>query len=187
MTERQQRQDRRAKRTRARLVAAFNELVLQRRRGPIRVAEIVERADVGRSTFYDHYPRAEALHLEALAAPFAILADAAAGRTEPQRLAQLLAHFWDHRARARETLSGPARDRVTRLLAGLIAERLAPWPDEAAMPARMASLQLAETMLAPIRAWVAGEAAMTAAALADALDAGASALLRVHRERLSEI
>lgn len=163
-----ERQDRRTRRTRAALIEAFNHLVL-RRRGPIRVAEIVEHANVGRSTFYDHYRSAEDLHMEALARPFAILADAAAGEAEESRLAWILAHFWENRARARETLVGSSRERATRLLAGLIEERLPEPTPHPPIPARLASLQLAEAMLAPIRAWVAGEAPCTAAALAAAL------------------
>ena len=74
------RHDRRATRTRKALVDAFGHLVQHRRRGPIRVAEIVAQARVGRSTFYDHYSSAEEISLDALSRPFGALADAAAGR-----------------------------------------------------------------------------------------------------------
>ena len=159
--------DRRTRRTRTALVDAFNHLVLNRRQPRIRVADIIARADVGRSTFYEHYANADALLLEALSRPFAILADAAAGRGEPDRLAFLLTHFWENRRRARETLAGRTGDKAMRLLADMVETRLD--GQEMAVPVRLASLQLAEAALAPIKAWVAGEAPCSAETLAASL------------------
>lgn len=159
--------DRRTRRTRAALVEAFNHLVLHRRQPRIRVADIIAQADVGRSTFYEHYSNADALLLEALSHPFAILADAAAGRGDADRLAFLLTHFWENRRRARETLAGRTGDKATRLLADMVEARL----DGRAMavPMRLASRQLAEAALAPIKAWLAGEAPCSAETLAASL------------------
>ena len=159
--------DRRVARTRGALIAAFNQLVLQRRR--VRVADIAEQANVGRSTFYEHFGGADDIHLEALSRPFAILADAAAGAGDPARLEPLLAHFWENRQRARETLDGRLRARVTRLLAEMIESRLAARDVRTILPMRLATLQLAEAALAPIRGWIAGEAPCSAVALAPAL------------------
>ena len=49
--------DRRPRKTREAILGAFSELVVQRRRryGDISVGDIVEDADVGRSTFYAHF------------------------------------------------------------------------------------------------------------------------------------
>jgi len=159
--------DRRTRRTRTALIEAFNHLVLQRRQRKIRVADIVARADVGRSTFYEHYSNADALLMEALSRPFAILADAAAGRGDPARLAFLLTHFWENRRRARETLAGRTGDKATRLLADMVEARLD--GRATSVPMRLASLQLAAAALGPIKAWVAGEAPCTAEALAASL------------------
>ena len=159
--------NRRGARTRAALRDAFNRLVLRDRRRDIRVAEIVAEAGVGRSTFYDHYDSADELFLEALAAPLGILADAASGHGDPARLASLLGHFWENRQRARSTFEGRTRDRVTRLLASLIAQRLGERP--LLLPLSMASLQLAEAALAPVRAWVTGKASCSAERLAESL------------------
>lgn len=161
-------QDRRSRRTQTALVEAFNRLIFQRRRD-FRVADIVEEADVGRSTFYEHFASAEGLHMKALARPFAVLADAAAGKGDAPRLEALLAHFWENRHRARETFHGRSRDNARRLLAGMVAERLAGRDQALILPLPLASAQLAEAALAPIRAWVAGEAPCTPAILAEAL------------------
>lgn len=47
--------DRRVRRTRESLVKAMVKLVCEKRWATIRVHEILDRADVGRSTFYSHY------------------------------------------------------------------------------------------------------------------------------------
>ena len=161
--------DRRVARTRAALIDAFNQLVMHRRPKKIRVADIVTKANVGRSTFYEHYSGADAIHMEALARPFAPLADAAAGAGDPARLTMLLAHFWENRQRARETYSGRLGDKAARLLTDLVEARLAERGTETRIPRRLAAIQLAEATLAPMRAWIAGEASTTSEALAESL------------------
>ncbi|HEX9931610.1 MAG TPA: TetR/AcrR family transcriptional regulator [Allosphingosinicella sp.] len=108
--------DRRVDRTRGALIGAFNRLFLARRRGPVKVAEIVAEAEVGRSTFYEHYRGADDIFLEALKGPFAGLADAASGAGDAAAIEPLLAHFWDNRQRRREALTGALGERVVRLL-----------------------------------------------------------------------
>ncbi len=169
---------RRAARTRAALIDAFNRLVLAGRPRRIRVADIVAAARLGRSTFYDHYSGTEDIHLEALARPFATLADAAAGQGDAARLAHLLRHFWDNRARARETLAGRRGERVERMLVDLVAARLE--PEGWRIPQPLAAAQLAAAALAPLSAWLYAAAPCDADALAEAIcaagRAGAAAL-----------
>ena len=160
--------DRRVARTRAALIAAFDHLVLSRRGPKIRVADIVEKANVGRSTFYDHYSSADDIHMAALARPFATLADAAAGIGDAAALAPLLAHFWENRQRARQTLDGRTGEKTARMLAGLVAERL---PDDNALniPRVLAARQLGDAALSPVHGWITAEASCTPQALADAI------------------
>ena len=162
-------------RTRTRLIAAFNQLVFDKTRGRIRVSQIVEKAGVGRSTFYDHFSSAEAIHMEALSRPLSYLAAPAAGTGEVEHLEWFLEHFWGNRARAREVLAGSSRDRIVRLLAEMIDERT----DKnchPVIPRKLATTQVAEAMLGPIRLWVLGEASATPAALAQSLFDTASAM-----------
>jgi AcrR family transcriptional regulator len=160
--------DRRAARTRTALIEAFNHLILSHRKN-IRVADIVARANVGRSTFYEHYKSADDIHLQAMSRPFAILADAAAGIGDEARLTALLVHFWENRQLARTSFMGRMHDKVTRLLAGMIEDRLRDQADAMAIPLRLAALQLADAALAPVRGWVIAEASCTPEALAGAL------------------
>ena len=155
-------QHRRSLRTRQALVEAFGRLVLRRHRH-IRVADVIEEAGVGRSTFYDHYSGAEALHLEALKRPFGPLADAAAGQGDEESLTSILAHFWDYRQRARQSINGKSE----RLLAQMIAERLD--GQRLRIPARLAARQLAAAALTPVAAWLSGEASCTPRALAQSI------------------
>lgn len=157
-------EDRRVARTRTALIEAFNHLVLSRRKKQIRVADIVARANVGRSTFYEHYRSTDHIHLEALARPFATLADAAAGQGDEARLEQLLDHFWENRQRAREHLNGREGERTARLLADMVEQRLE--GIETAIPARLAALQLAGAAMGPLCGWLSAEAPCSAKALA---------------------
>ena len=155
--------DRRVQRTRHALIEAYNSLVLARRPAKFGVPDIIERAGVGRSTFYDHYSGADALHLDALRGPFEILADAAAGSGDEKKLTRLLDHFWEYRARARQVFDAAAE----RLLAAMVEERL----EGAALtlPARIAARQLAAAAPTPVTAWVRAEAWCTPADLAAAI------------------
>lgn len=165
--------DRRVARTRAALIGAFNRLFLSARRGPVKVAEIVAEAGVGRSTFYEHYRAADDIFLEALKAPFAGLADAASGSGDSAALEPLLAHFWENRGRRREALAGRLGERVVRLLSAMVEERLG--GASLAVPPPIAARTLAEAALAPLRPWLAGEAPAAPAQLAAAIcRAGAS-------------
>jgi AcrR family transcriptional regulator len=163
------REDRRIIRTRRALVDAFNHLVFNRR--PLRVGDIVRQAKVGRSTFYDHYSGAEALHLEALRRPFGPLADAAAGKGDEALLTHILAHFWDYRQQARRSLG----DKAERLLAQMVEERLAA-AGRLRMPRPLAARQLASAALSPITAWLKGEATCTAEVLAHSICATGRAM-----------
>jgi AcrR family transcriptional regulator len=151
--------DPRPARTRAALIRAFNELVLNSAVEPIRVADIIRLADVSRSTFYEHYDDADALHREALAGPLSILGDALFGKASEARLVAILQHFFDHRQRANTTLNSSGfRDQVTGVLAELIAKRMG--ADDAGSPdpeAKLAAWQLAEATLGLVRVWIRGE------------------------------
>jgi AcrR family transcriptional regulator len=162
-----------AGKTRTAIVEAFNALFLRGQRG-IRVGDVIAEAGVGRSTFYEHFSGKEPLHMAALARPFAILADAAAGRGDGAAMERLLAHFWQNRQRARDMLGGRAGEQAQRLLAGLVDQRL---EGPFVVPQRLAAQQLAAAAFAPLRAWLLGEAPATPAALSETLCRSGAALL----------
>jgi AcrR family transcriptional regulator len=164
--------DRRVERSRKALLAAFFDLLQEMRYDDIAVADIVGRSGISRSTFYAHFAGKDALLEASIASPFASLAktlkvdDVAA-------LTNLLEHFAANRALARTVFQEPIRRRIAAVLAGQV-ERLL---DEGGawqhgpliMPSRLAAIQLAEMLLAPVAAWLAGEARCGSRTLAIAL------------------
>ncbi len=167
--------DRRVRRTRTALIDAFDHLVLNHRNRDIRVGDIVEQAKVGRSTFYDHYSSAEALHLDALRRPFSALADAAAGRGNEAALTPILSHFWEYRQLARSSLG----ERTQRLLSQMVEELICEADLCVAPP--IVARQLAASAHAAVVSWLSGEAPCTPAALARAICRSGEAQVRALR------
>lgn len=169
--------DARRQRTRQALLGAFFVLVLERRYHEVRIDDIVARAGVGRSTFYEHFANKDALLAASIEGPFAILADAVVAPYAPQ-LPGLLVHFWQNRALARGILSGAVRRKVAAVLVDQIERRLRRQVGaHLRVPPRLAAVALAEAQLAPITAWLNGEAACAPEALAQALHQGTRALV----------
>ena len=158
--------DRRVRRTRRALISAFNRLVTERRLDDIKVADIIAAADVGRSTFYEHYSGRRDIHIDAMATPMSVLADAATGRGDEDALTALLEHFWQNRALARSTLQGDNAKAAIRLLADQITDRLNERPGATDLPVRLAAMQMAQGHLGLVLAWVSGEASARPAQLA---------------------
>lgn len=155
--------DRRVRRTRAAIFAAFLRLVLARRYETIRTGDLIAEADVGRSTFYEHFRGKDDVLVAIVDPIFAPLADAASGRGGHFRLLAMLDHVWEQRALAR-LIFDPARlPRLQRKLAAMIEARL---EGEGDLPPIMAATAAAAAQLALLRLWLAGEAACPAEALA---------------------
>ncbi len=114
--------DRRVQRTQAALRIAFNQLLLSRGYDAISAADIAARADVGRSTFYEHFPSKEAMLAQSLGAVLEPLADACV-RSTPG-VTSVIEHFWQNRKLARALMTGRARAIMTRMLAQLIEARM---------------------------------------------------------------
>jgi AcrR family transcriptional regulator len=179
--------DRRVARTRTALIEAFNHLVLQRRMRRIKVADIVEQANVGRSTFYEHYSNADAVMLEAIRRPLGPIADAAVGQGDLASVTHIVEHFWQNRERARDGMAGRLQAQITRVLTEMVAERLEARGAPLTIPIPLAARQLAEVSLAPIRGWVTAEAPCSAEALAQAICRCGTAMiaaLSVHDHKL---
>jgi AcrR family transcriptional regulator len=159
------RTDRRVERTRAALLQAFNALVTQRRYGAIRIADIVETANVGRSTFYEHFRTRDDILLVAMAPLFGRLSEAVAPPEGAQPLNGLIAHFWDKRALARLILAPPVEPKLRRALAAAIEARL----PIAANPTKrqLAATAIAAGQLGLLAAWIRGELSATADEIAE--------------------
>ena len=174
--------DARIERTREALTGAFVALMLGGKRyDRITIGDVIARAGVGRSTFYEHYRNKDEILAETVRHPFAMLAGAVDRDDDASRLRAVLAHFRDNRVHGRTIFGGSARRAMVRVLASMIEDRLlvrsrmngvAPSSTLA-----IVSVALAEGQLGAIVGWL-GESEQEIAPLADALHRIAQATAR---------
>jgi AcrR family transcriptional regulator len=172
--------DPRAARTRRALLDAFFTLAMDRRYEDIQVNDIIERAGVGRSTFYEHFSGKNAILAGSLKGPFTTLADATQETGDVGKLTTLLTHFRGNRALLRSIFSGSLRERTLEVLTRLIEQRLVANRGRGRslmVPTRLAAVQLAEALMAPIAAWVNGESNCAAEVLALSLHRTSTAII----------
>ena len=172
--------DRRVERTRQSLLDAFRDLVLARGYDAITVRDVVEAANVGRSTFYEHFEDKEAIFQESARPLLSVLADAVCADRIPEQLPLVVAHFGENRRLARVMLAGSARRLMTRFLAAMIEHRLAaaarrthaPKP---LLPLRLIAVHLADAQFGLVVAWLSEKTACAPEAVAQAMYASTSA------------
>lgn len=160
--------DARVERTRRDLFEAFAELVMHQRYECIRVTDIIARAGIARSTFYEHFASKDTILIDSMSGMLAVLAHTAVHRNNADDLSLILDHLWDRRAFARIILNAPPYRLITRRLAELIETA---WQDADALPAstvpaHLQAIQAAEGLLALIRSWLCGEASCSVQQLA---------------------
>jgi len=144
---------------RSRLLEAFNDLILARTQGRPALGEVIDKAQVARSTLYDHFGGRDDLLLEAIKTPLKALADIGAGNGEPEALVAMLEHFRSRRQDALDLITGPLRSRINRNLAVMMSERDARLDEKSA-------IHIADLLFGFIRLWLAGETAYSAETLA---------------------
>ncbi len=173
--------DTRAQRTRRALVRAFNDLFMERGYEGFGIAEIADRANVARSTFYQHFNGKDDVLASAASGIFRLLADTVRSPDLDPRLATVLEHFWQVRIQARALLGNVGKGAVVKVFASLIEANLLEQIVGAtppAIPVRLAAIQLATGQLALIHEWLFGQYACTAAEVARAIHHGTYAAAR---------
>jgi AcrR family transcriptional regulator len=163
-------------RTRRALLTAFIELVLERGYAAIGIADIVERADIGRSTFYAHFGSKDELLIASMQWMFDILADSSSSDAPRQPLNSLIAHYWSNRRLARVVLSHPIEPKLRRALTATIQRRLATQAPASDDPdqLKLTATRIANAQLGILAAWTSGEVSASQTAIADALLAAAA-------------
>lgn len=157
--------DRRVARTRQALLQAFIALVQETSYAGIRVGDIVARADVGRSTFYDHFSGKDDMLLASMGWIFAVLAGAADPASPRERVESLVAHFWGNRRLARAVLAPPIERKLRRALTDAILDVLGGDP----ALRRLDAVRIAAGQLGLLDAWTRGEVTAEPGQIADAL------------------
>jgi AcrR family transcriptional regulator len=174
----------RAQPAKAAVLQAFSELVGARQYDEITVGEIIRRAAVSRSTFYEHFRGKQDLLTQSIAGPFQNLAEGILSPSQP-RLVPLLEHFWSNRHFARGVLLGSVRQRTATVLVLEIDNRLKHHETELRakyrLPRRLMAWQVTESVLGLITAWLTGEARCSASELADGLSRSTHAVLEAMR------
>jgi AcrR family transcriptional regulator len=165
--------DRRSERTRAALLSAFVELILSRGYEAVGVGDIIRTANVGRSTFYLHYARKEALLKESLKHPSTALAACARGDMTPRMLMPLLEHFREQRTLNRVFFEHPVRSVWVKSLAALIERNLPPISSaghrRSPIPRSLLALTVAEMQIGLITHWLNGALSVKSDLIAEAL------------------
>lgn len=155
--------DRRVRRSRAALTAAFTELAFERAYLSIGVGDVAKRADVGRSTLYTHFSGMDDLLAHSLDAHLSTIARCTVKAEIEPALTQVIAHFWQQRRAARTMLSGDAGVAITRRLVYRIEEALFELRVDhrcrPSLPLSLVAEQLANGQLAVLSHWLAGRAA----------------------------
>lgn len=150
--------DRRTQRTRTALMSAFIELILSRGYGRVRISDIADRANVGRSTFYSHYSNKEALLKESLKRPCSGLAACAGSDAAPSSITPLLEHFRNQRRINRVLSQYPIRPVWVTALADSIEPYIArsarAGPMRLLIPRSLLALTVAEMQIALITNWI---------------------------------
>ncbi len=176
--------DRRIERTRSSVLAAFRALLFERGYDAISVREVIERANVGRSTFYEHFANKEEALYATLEPVMTPLADVLSGDTS--RLPFALEHIWATKTATAAMFAGPARPVIERFLADLLERRLAArrrrHGGPVLLPPRTAAAFLADLQLSLIARSLHGpdrcSAAVAQTALVATTNAAAAALFR---------
>ncbi len=157
--------DRRSRRTRKAISDALVRLIFSKRYDAIRTAELIAAADVGRSTFYEHYRSKDDVLIAVIDPIFAPLADAATGRGSDASLTFILTHIWEQRVFGRMLFEPALLPKLQRKLAGMIEARMGV-EAEPAVPRAMVAMGLASAQLSMLRMWLVGEAACPPGSLA---------------------
>lgn len=169
---RQDAQDPRSRKTRADLLRAFFALALSRRYHEIRITDVLLASGVAKSTFYEHFSGKDALLSASMEGPLGVLAGLVDDSRDVVEVAAILAHFHENGTLARSLFQGPAARVVREALVAEVEARLRPAQRaRLRLPPRLAAHALAEGLLAPVIAWLRGEAACNAAVLASGLAA----------------
>lgn len=172
--------NRQVQRSRAAFLSAFNELVLTRRYDDIRIGDIICRANIGRSTFYEHFRNKDDLLRQSMSHILSVFADTVCESFEMPRLIWVLEHFRENIRLARGLVNGPSCPQIVGLLASMIEERvsasLVKRRKPELLPLNLLAAQVAESQLGLVRTWLNGGALHPVPQVAEAVHGGSVAL-----------
>jgi len=150
------------------LKIAFNELVMELHYKKIHVPDIVRRADVSRSTFYEHFKSKEHLLKDCLTPVLKPIAEVSCGITPPSSLVPILEHFIEIRTLAAHYFRSPMLETVAQLLSDIIQEKMLSSESKSdQIPATLLAKQRASSCLGLITAWLEAPSVASAEQIAE--------------------
>ena len=167
-------------------MAAFNRLILERGYAELTPGEVAATADVGRSTFYEHFGGLDELLTQTLGPVLAPLADGCLESTVPDAAIRTVEHLWENRRPARALLAGDAYIVVLRSFALQFTSAVAKdaQASRLQLEPELIGLQLAAGQLAVLSAWLSGRSTHSAREIAHALHASGRAVFAAMLEPL---
>ena len=173
-------EDRRVVRTRTALTQALMDLVTERDYDDITVGDIIAKAEVGRSTFYQHFQNKDDVFRALVTGGMEAMADTVVDGEQIRYLTDWLEIFWNNRRAGRLLLTGHTRQFLSRSLAELICERLERVAGSRPAPVhmRLVATQIAEGQIGMMHAWLSGLTAAPPPAVAEAMRLGAKGQVR---------
>ncbi|GAA1506736.1 TetR/AcrR family transcriptional regulator [Sphaerisporangium rubeum] len=169
--------DRRVRRTRQAIQRALVELILEKGYEAVTVTDVIERADIGRSTFYAHYTSKQEVLFGNLDRFTRFLREASAG--SPGKLFSFSLAMFQHVHEQRTLLRALIGRRggtvvvahAEKVLAGIVRGELVAYLPEGAEPPPQLDLvvtAIVGAFMALVRDWVEGDAGVGPEALNDA-------------------
>jgi AcrR family transcriptional regulator len=167
------------------LLAAFRDLILEcGSYDRLTVRAVIERADVARSTFYEHFEDKSDILRQSIGPLFSVLAECVLSRPPSSHLVPVLAHFAQNRRLGESFMRGGGRDLLVKFLAEevercfLERRRVRPAPLPSLIPLSLAAQQVAAAQLALMTAWVREVRPLPAAEIATVLNETSKAVAR---------
>lgn len=149
------------------IIDAFIALALERRYDAVRVADLITRAGVGKSTFYEHFRGKDDVLLTAMRPILLALATAASGRAARSYVRNMVEHLWERRSVGRSIMDSKAAPIIQRRLADAIAAH--GLGGDGVGNASLSAVGIAAAQLAMLRCWLAGHVTVTIDAMTDQL------------------
>jgi AcrR family transcriptional regulator len=155
---------------RAKLLAAFGEMVVHEPYDRLAVNAIARRSSVARSSFYEHFQSKDELLVESLRPLFTALASSVRPEPDLALVEAVLTHLHAARERALAVLTGRTRTVLADLLTEIVQDALADGPPRrGGLPRCIEARRLAEGHVGAIVAWLDDGAGISAHELARGL------------------
>lgn len=172
--------DRRQQKTRSTIFRAFNHLLEKKRYSSITVQEILDEANIGRSTFYSHFETKDALLKEMCTAIFDHIFSnelhsetshdfSSSGHGLKEKITHLLYHLKDNRGNIQGILTGESGELFMRYFKEYLTAMFEQYPESIKkdVPREFAMNHLVGSFAEAVKWWIAGDMKMPADELAD--------------------